>query len=47
MLALVVAKKKKSEILQMLALKPRFAFLDEPDSGLDKISVRRLAETIK
>ncbi|MCL1876855.1 Fe-S cluster assembly ATPase SufC [Candidatus Saccharibacteria bacterium] len=28
-------EKKRSEILQMLALKPRFAFLDEPDSGLD------------
>ena len=39
-------EKKKSEILQMLALKPRFAFLDEPDSGLDKISVRRLAELL-
>ncbi|MDR3125933.1 MAG: Fe-S cluster assembly ATPase SufC [Candidatus Nomurabacteria bacterium] len=28
-------EKKRSEILQMLALRPRFAFLDEPDSGLD------------
>jgi Fe-S cluster assembly ATP-binding protein len=28
-------EKKRSEILQMLELKPKFAFLDEPDSGLD------------
>jgi len=28
-------EKKRSEILQMLILKPKFAFLDEPDSGLD------------
>ena len=28
-------EKKRSEILQMLALRPTFAFLDEPDSGLD------------
>jgi Fe-S cluster assembly ATP-binding protein len=28
-------EKKRSEILQMLVLKPKFAFLDEPDSGLD------------
>lgn len=39
-------EKKKSEILQMLALRPRFAFLDEPDSGLDKASVRRLAKVL-
>lgn len=39
-------EKKKSEILQMLILKPRFAFLDEPDSGLDKISVKRLSERL-
>lgn len=40
-------EKKKSEILQMLALRPRFAFLDEPDSGLDKMSVRRLAKVLR
>lgn len=39
-------EKKKSEILQMLMLKPRFAFLDEPDSGLDKKSVGLLAERL-
>lgn len=39
-------EKKKSEILQMLMIKPRFAFLDEPDSGLDKKSVGLLAERL-
>lgn len=39
-------EKKKSEILQMLMLRPRFAFLDEPDSGLDKKSVGLLAKRL-
>ena len=39
-------EKKKSEILQMLAIRPRFALLDEPDSGLDRDSVSRLAERL-
>ena len=39
-------EKKKSEILQMLAIKPRFAFLDEPDSGLDTASLHRLANCL-
>lgn len=40
-------EKKKSEILQMLILNPRFAFLDEPDSGLDKISVKYLSARLR
>lgn len=40
-------EKKKSEILQMLILRPRFAFLDEPDSGLDKISVKYLSARLR
>lgn len=40
-------EKKKSEIIQLFALRPRFAFLDEPDSGLDKDSVNRLAEQLR
>jgi Fe-S cluster assembly ATP-binding protein len=40
-------EKKKSEILQMLMLRPRFAFLDEPDSGLDKKSVALLAARLQ
>lgn len=39
-------EKKKSEILQMLAIRPRFALLDEPDSGLDRDSVSRLVERL-
>lgn len=39
-------EKKKSEILQMLALKPRLAILDEPDSGLDKASVKKLTTVL-
>lgn len=40
-------EKKKSEILQMLLLQPRFAFLDEPDSGLDKVSVKLLSQRLR
>lgn len=40
-------EKKKSEILQMLAIQPRFAFLDEPDSGLDATSVRKLSTLLR
>ena len=39
-------EKKKSEILQMLTLRPRFAFLDEPDSGLDQQSVQLLSNCL-
>ena len=33
-------EKKKTEILQMLILEPKYIFLDEIDSGLDKSSVQ-------
>ncbi len=39
-------ERKKNEVLQMLVLKPRFAFLDEPDSGLDVDALRDVAEGI-
>ncbi|MEM0149338.1 MAG: Fe-S cluster assembly ATPase SufC [Candidatus Micrarchaeaceae archaeon] len=39
-------EKKKSEILQMLMLKPRIALLDEPDSGLDIDALKRVATAI-
>jgi Fe-S cluster assembly ATP-binding protein len=39
-------EKKRSEILQMLALRPKFAFLDEPDSGLDADGLNALAGTL-
>ncbi|MCR4739436.1 MAG: Fe-S cluster assembly ATPase SufC [Lachnospiraceae bacterium] len=40
-------EKKKAEILQMLMLKPRFAILDETDSGLDVDAVRTVSEGVR
>jgi len=37
-------EKKRMEILQMAMLKPRFAVLDETDSGLDSDAVRVVSE---
>ncbi|MEP7103693.1 MAG: ATP-binding cassette domain-containing protein [Candidatus Dojkabacteria bacterium] len=37
-------EKKKTEILQMLILEPRYVMLDEIDSGLDKHSVKEVFE---
>jgi Fe-S cluster assembly ATP-binding protein len=39
-------EKKRSEVMQMLVLKPNVAILDEPDSGLDIDSVKSVAEAI-
>lgn len=39
-------EKKKSELLQMLLLKPKIAVLDEPDSGLDVDAVKDVASAI-
>ncbi len=39
-------EKKKSEILQMVTLKPRLAVLDEIDSGLDVDSSKRVIKEI-
>jgi Fe-S cluster assembly ATP-binding protein len=39
-------EKKKSEILQLLTLKPKFAVLDEIDSGLDIDSLKRVSGAI-
>jgi len=39
-------EKKKSEILQMLVLKPKIAILDEPDSGLDVDALKDVANVI-
>ncbi len=36
-------EKKKAEILQLLMLKPKFAILDETDSGLDVDAVRTVS----
>ncbi|HCC84024.1 TPA: Fe-S cluster assembly ATPase SufC [Candidatus Uhrbacteria bacterium] len=39
-------EKKRSELLQLLMLKPKYALLDEPDSGLDPDAVGYLIEVI-
>ncbi len=39
-------EKKKSEMLQLLAIKPKYAILDEPDSGLDVDSLKLVAKAI-
>ncbi|RME76706.1 MAG: Fe-S cluster assembly ATPase SufC [Planctomycetota bacterium] len=39
-------EKKRMEILQMLTLKPRFAILDETDSGLDIDALRVVASGV-
>jgi len=40
-------EKKRSEMLQLLALQPKVAILDEIDSGLDIDAVREVAETVE
>jgi Fe-S cluster assembly ATP-binding protein len=40
-------EKKKAEVLQLAFLKPKFAILDEPDSGLDVDGLKYIAKTIK
>jgi Fe-S cluster assembly ATP-binding protein len=39
-------EKKRMEVLQMLVLKPRFAILDETDSGLDIDALRIVADGV-
>ncbi len=39
-------EKKRSEVMQMLVLKPNLAILDEPDSGLDIDAVKAVAQAI-
>jgi Fe-S cluster assembly ATP-binding protein len=39
-------EKKRVEVLQMATLHPRFAILDEPDSGLDIDAVKAVGETV-
>lgn len=39
-------EKKKSEILQLSLLKPKFAVLDEPDSGLDVDALKYITTAI-
>lgn len=39
-------EKKRVEVLQMLTLKPTFAILDEPDSGLDIDAIKIVADGV-
>lgn len=39
-------EKKKSEILQLALLRPAFAVLDEPDSGLDVDALRYIGDAV-
>lgn len=39
-------EKKRVEVLQMATIRPIFAILDEPDSGLDIDAVRAVGETV-
>jgi Fe-S cluster assembly ATP-binding protein len=40
-------EKKRAEVAQLMVLKPKFAILDEIDSGLDIDSLRFVAEALK
>ncbi len=40
-------EKKRLEILQMLVLQPKYAILDETDSGLDVDALKKVAEMVK
>lgn len=40
-------EKKRLEILQMLTLRPKYAILDETDSGLDIDALKKIAEMVK
>ena len=40
-------EKKKNEILQMLALKPKFVILDEIDSGLDVDAGKKISKILR
>jgi len=46
MLASLVVKKKKNEILQMSILNPKLSILDETDSGLDIDALRIVSEGV-
>jgi Fe-S cluster assembly ATP-binding protein len=40
-------ERKRNEILQMAVIRPRFAILDEPDSGLDVDALRAVSRRIE
>lgn len=46
MMVLVVVKKKRNELIQLLMLKPDLIMLDEIDSGLDVDAIKTVANVI-
>jgi Fe-S cluster assembly ATP-binding protein len=40
-------ERKRIELASVLAMKPKFAILDEPDSGIDALSIDYVVEVIK
>lgn len=40
-------EKKKNELLQMMAIRPKLAILDEVDSGLDREAAKRASHVLK
>jgi Fe-S cluster assembly ATP-binding protein len=40
-------ERKRIELASILAMKPRFVLLDEPDSGIDIASIERIFDAIK
>jgi Fe-S cluster assembly ATP-binding protein len=40
-------ERKRIELASLLALRPRLAILDEPDSGIDMLSLREVVDVIK
>jgi Fe-S cluster assembly ATP-binding protein len=40
-------ERKKVELASLLAMRPRLVMLDEPDSGIDAESIRRIEEAIR
>ena len=40
-------EKKQADLIHILALKPKYIFLDEPDSGVDKIAIEKVYKVIE
>jgi Fe-S cluster assembly ATP-binding protein len=40
-------EKKRADLLQILLLKPKFLLLDEPDSGVDPVSLKFISTEIE
>lgn len=40
-------EKKQADLIHILALKPKYIFLDEPDSGVDKVAIEKVYKVIE